>query len=150
MSDTTSFAFFQVYAVAATMTTLFHLYITFVATRKLTNYVRTYRKRLGFSQDEIAYLLDCKSGSKISRYEHLNREPTLRTALAYEVIFQTPVKELFAGIYENVERKTLKRIRSLSEKLNSSDPAHPRHEGRRRQVEAALLSRLIDLYHEEK
>ena len=121
-----------------------------MATRKLTNYVRTYRKRLGFSQDEVAYLLDCKSGAKISRYEHYRREPTLRTALAYEVIFQTPVKEIFAGIYENVERKTLKRIRSLSEKLNSSDPAHPRQERRRRQVEAALLSRLIDLDHEEK
>lgn len=131
------------------MTTLFTLCITFVATRKLTNYVRTYRKRLGFSQDEVAYLLDCKSGAKISRYEHFRREPTLRTALAYEVIFQTPVRELFAGIYETVERQTLKQIRSLSEKLNASDPPHQRHLRRRRQVEAALLSRLIDLDHEE-
>lgn len=121
-----------------------------MATHKLTNYVRTYRKRLGFSQDEIAFLLDCKSGAKVSRYEHFRREPSLRTALAYEVIFQVPVSTLFAGIFQTVEQKTLRRIRGLSDKLYAADFPHPRHQHRRAQVEAALLNRLLETDHDQK
>jgi hypothetical protein len=39
------------------------------ATRKLQNYLRMYRKRFGFSQDELAFLLSCHSGATMSRYE---------------------------------------------------------------------------------
>jgi transcriptional regulator with XRE-family HTH domain len=132
------------------MTVRFLIVFTFMATHKLTNYLRTYRKRLGFSQDEIAFLLECKSGAKVSRYEHFGREPGLRTALACEAIFQVPVRELFAGIYQKVEKKTLAKIRSLSEKLHASDVPHPRHARRRAQVEAALLSRLINTSHKHE
>jgi len=132
------------------MTARFFIAFTFMATHHLENYLRTYRKRLGFSQDEVAFLLQCKSGAKVSRYEHFGREPGLRTALAYEAIFKVPVSELFAGIYEQVERKTLDQVRRLSEKLNSSDPPHPRHQRRRSQVEAALLNRLINTNHKHE
>ena len=37
---------------------------------KLENYLRTYRRRAGLSQDEMAFLLGTKSGTKVSRYEH--------------------------------------------------------------------------------
>ncbi len=84
-----------------------------------------YRKRTGFSQDEIAYLLDSQSGAKVSRYEHFIREPSLETALAYEVIFQIPVRELFAGVFEKVERRTLKKLHLLEEKVRLSDPPPP-------------------------
>jgi transcriptional regulator with XRE-family HTH domain len=121
-----------------------------MATHYLTNYLRTYRKRLGLSEDEIAFLLECKSGAKVSRHEHFGRDPSLRTALAYEAIFQVPVRELFAGIYQTVEQNTLKQIRTLSEKLQASDPPHPRHQRRRAQVEAALLTRLINIDHKHE
>jgi transcriptional regulator with XRE-family HTH domain len=91
-----------------------------MASRKLPNYLRTYRKRAGLSQDEVAFLLGCQSGTKASRYERRTRKPNLETILAYEVLFGAPARELFAGIFENVEQATLKRPRILAQKLNAA------------------------------
>jgi transcriptional regulator with XRE-family HTH domain len=124
----------------------FLLIPAFVANRKLHNYLRTYRKRTGFFQDELAFLLGTEGGGPaISRYEHFVREPTLQTALACEVILRVPVRELFAGMYEEAERKTLERVRLLSEKLNSSDPPAPQYQRQRNKVEGVLLALLADL-----
>ena len=84
---------------------------------RLDNYLRTYRKRAGFSQDEVAFLLGSASGAKVSRYERLARRPSLRAIIAYEIIFQAPVRELFAGLYQKVEKATLARAQSLTKKL---------------------------------
>ncbi|MCE5311430.1 MAG: helix-turn-helix transcriptional regulator [Acidobacteriales bacterium] len=83
----------------------------------LTNYLRTYRKRSGLTQDEVAYLLGLVSGSKVSRYELYRRIPNLETALTYEAIFRTPVRELFAGLFAEVEKKMLKRVGRLGKKF---------------------------------
>ena len=83
----------------------------------LENYLRTYRRRAGLSQDEMAFLLGTKSGTKVSRYERLHREPSLRTAFAYEVIFRAPLRDLFGGAYEKTARATLRRRKLLIEKL---------------------------------
>jgi transcriptional regulator with XRE-family HTH domain len=88
---------------------------------KLPNYLRTYRKRAGFSQEEIAFLLGSQSGAHVCRYEHFTRQPTLATALAFEVIFRTPAKELFSGVYRNVERRVAARAVLLARKV----AAHP-------------------------
>jgi len=90
--------------------------------RKLPNYLRTYRKRSGFTQDEMAFLLGCRSGAKVSRYEHNKRQPNPQSVFAYNVIFQVPTEELFAGIYQQVERNTLKRIKSLTRRLEKAQP----------------------------
>ena len=88
----------------------------------LQSYLRTYRKRSGFSQDEIAFLLGNQSGAKVSRYERRARRPLLETALAYEAVFQVPAKELFAGLYQKVEKRTRKRAQLLAEKLGTAKP----------------------------
>ena len=92
--------------------------------RKLQNYVRTYRKRAGLSQDEMALLLGCRSGAKVSRYERFAREPTLQTALAYEAVFGAPVSELFGGVYEQSRAAIQVRAGLLAEMLRqkNSDP----------------------------
>jgi len=46
----------------------------------LKSYLRTYRKRSSFFQDEVAFLLGSVSGAKVSRYEHWARRPTMKTA----------------------------------------------------------------------
>ena len=56
-------------------------------------------------------------GTKASRYERFARIPSLETALAYEVIFGVPVRELFAGVYERAERATARRVRLFSKKI---------------------------------
>ena len=86
----------------------------------LENYLKTHRRRSGLSQDEMAFLLGSSSGAKISRYEHRARRPTLKTALAYEAIFQVPASALFAGLYQKVEKETAARAQLLARKLAQS------------------------------
>ena len=88
-----------------------------MATHKLDNYLRTYRKRAGLSQEEIAYLLGACNGTKMGRYECFKRTPNLQTALACEAIFGVPVRELFAGVYERAERTVARRGRCLNKRI---------------------------------
>ena len=90
--------------------------------RRLDNYLRTYRKRSGLSQKEMAFLLGCREESKVSRYERRVRLPNLQTALAYRVLFGIPVDDLFAGILDKVEKVTLRRAQLLALKLNQCAP----------------------------
>jgi len=78
---------------------------------------------MNLSQDELAYLLACRAGAKISRYEHFHHEPSLRTAMACSIVFQVPVEEIFAGLSAEIEQNTIERIRLLARKVNLSDPA---------------------------
>ena len=89
---------------------------------RLPNYLKTYRRRAGLSQDEVAFLLGCQSGAKVSRYERLARQPNLETALAYEALLGVPARELFAGVYEKVEEQIQKRARLLAGTFNAAKP----------------------------
>jgi transcriptional regulator with XRE-family HTH domain len=84
---------------------------------KLDNYLRTYRKKLGLTQREVAFLLGRHGGAKVSRYERSGRIPDLKTIFAYEAIFQKPARELFAGIYDRAERETRRKVRQLVSRL---------------------------------
>ena len=84
----------------------------------LSNYLRANRKRLAFSQDEVAFLLGTQSGAKVCRYERFVREPSLQTALAYEAIFKRTVSELFPGLYQKVEREVAARAKTLAERAD--------------------------------
>jgi len=83
----------------------------------LQNYLRTYRKRLTLSQEEVAFLLGFRGqgkGAKVCRDERFSRTPSLETALAYAAIYQKPVRELFAGLYEQIEQDVAERARILN------------------------------------
>lgn len=90
--------------------------------KRLHNYLRTYRKRTGLSQGDVAFLLGCQHGAKVSRYERNARQPGLETAVAYEVLFGVPLRELFGGLFEKVEATILKRARVLARKLSAASP----------------------------
>ncbi len=89
---------------------------------QLPNYLRSNRKRLGLYQDEVAFLLGAQSGGKVSRYERFAREPTLATALACEAIFQKPVRELFAGLYQQAEGEVARRAKAISHRTAYQKP----------------------------
>ena len=93
-----------------------------MASRKLTNYLRTFRMRTYLSQDEMAFLLGCKTGMKVYRYERFNRDPGLAAILGFKVIFRVPIEVQFAGGYHKVEQKIKKRARLLAQKLNKGRP----------------------------
>lgn len=109
-----------------------------MATRHLPNYLRTNRKRMGLSQDDVAYLLGRQSGTKICRYERFVRDPSLETALACEVIFHRPIRELFSGIFREVERKIAARARLLAHKTARLKPSN--HNRRKCLVFEAIAS----------
>jgi transcriptional regulator with XRE-family HTH domain len=94
----------------------------FMSSKKLPNYLRTFRKRSYLSQDEVAYLLGCKNGSKISRYERFSRTPTLETVFRYAVLFGVPGRDLFAGMFQKVEKEVSKRAQFLTRKINTANP----------------------------
>jgi hypothetical protein len=70
----------------------------------------------------VAFLLGCKGGAKVSRYERLARKPSLETALACKALFGVPVDELFAGVFERVEEQVVKRAQVLAGKLKAAKP----------------------------
>jgi transcriptional regulator with XRE-family HTH domain len=88
----------------------------------LNNYIRTFRRRACFSQEELAFLMGSESGTKISRYEQERRDPTLETILALEAVLGVPVRELFAGRFHTVECSVAERARVLIERLRSKAP----------------------------
>ena len=87
--------------------------------KRLSNYLRTYRKRNGLSQTDLAFLLGNGSRVNISRYEHHASMPSLEIALAYEVVFGVPACELFAGVFEEAQTQILKKARLLAKRLTS-------------------------------
>ena len=92
----------------------------------LPNYLRTNRKQIALSQEEVAFLLGMKGmdkGNKVSRDENYSRIPTLETALAYEAIYGKPIRELFAGLYEPIAKEVSSRAKILSyRKKETPDP----------------------------
>jgi DNA-binding XRE family transcriptional regulator len=105
----------------------------------LFNYLRTHRKRLALSQEEVAFLLGVTGmdrGIKVCRDEKIAREPGLTTALAYQAIYGKPVSELFAGLYEQVQQGVVERAKLLSyRKVGKSKP-------KREEVITNLVSKL--------
>ena len=93
----------------------------------LPNYLRTNRKHISLSQEEVAFLLGVKGmdkGGKVSRDENCSRIPTLETALAYEAIYGKPIRELFAGLYERIAHDVSSRAKLLS--YRKHDPPDPK------------------------
>lgn len=85
---------------------------------KLPNYLRAFRKRAGFSEEEIAYLLGVHNPGQVSRYEHFHSAPGLLTTLAYHAIFQTSPPEMFGGKYEKIAQAVRRRAKRLVAKLS--------------------------------
>jgi len=90
---------------------------------RIQSYVRTYRKRSGLTQDELAFLLGNDDGSRVSRYERLSREPNLRTALACHVIFGVHPHQLFPAVFREVEQKVIRQAQLLSVTIGTKPPS---------------------------
>jgi DNA-binding XRE family transcriptional regulator len=68
------------------------------------NYLKIHRRRCGLSQRELGSLVGYESEGQVRRHEHSKTTPPLLIALAYEVVFQVPVSEIFVGFQSTVAR----------------------------------------------
>ena len=110
--------------------------------KRLPNYLRASRKRFALSQHEAAFLAGLYRGSSISRYEESDREPNLAKALAFEVIFKQPMKELFPDLYREIERDVMARAKTL---IYKTDRERPRRDtARKRQALLGIVNPASD------
>jgi transcriptional regulator with XRE-family HTH domain len=88
----------------------------------LPNYLKMLRKRSGLTQRELARLLGCRSGTKVSRYEMGRRKPTFETLLAYEIIFRVQLEQLFTGSHHRLRRRIHGRAVRMAKRLEARPP----------------------------
>ncbi len=110
---------------------------------QLPNYLRANRKRLALSQDEVAFLLGTQIGTQVSRYENFVRVPSLETALACEAIFQRPARELFGGLYQEVEQEVATRAKTLVARMDRQKST--RRNAHKRQLFTSLANNPLNL-----
>lgn len=84
---------------------------------RVKTYLRTFRRRSGLTQAEVAFLLGAEDGAQVSRYERLSRRPSFRTALGLQAVFGVPADLLAPGISAEVDRNIIRRARLLSRQL---------------------------------
>src|SRR3990172_194278 len=63
------------------------------------------RKKVGLGQKSVARLLGHHCTSPISEYETGKLFPNLRTALKLSIIYQTPLPQLYASLYNEIEQE---------------------------------------------
>jgi DNA-binding XRE family transcriptional regulator len=85
--------------------------------KRFKSYLRPVRRRWGFTQAELAFLLGCKTGKSISRLEALKQTPTLGVALSCAIIFNTAPVRLFPGAIFEAEQLLVARVRELYDQL---------------------------------
>lgn len=74
-----------------------------------------YRRRMGFSQRQVALILGYASPTHVSRYEHGAKLPSLITALKLEIVYRVPVAFLFPELYAHLKVE----LRAREERLRA-------------------------------
>jgi transcriptional regulator with XRE-family HTH domain len=90
--------------------------------RPLKSYLRTFRRRWGFTQKELAFLLGLESATTVSRVEQLKRLPSLGSALACLIVFETTAIEIFPALFAEIREAVRDRANQLYEELQG-DPS---------------------------
>jgi DNA-binding XRE family transcriptional regulator len=82
-------------------------------TDRLTNYLRTHRRKTGLSQRDLGRVLGYQDEGPVSRHERFQVLPPLRIALGYEIVFHIPISEIFAGLRDAIEQDIEKELVNL-------------------------------------
>jgi transcriptional regulator with XRE-family HTH domain len=108
---------------------------------RLVNYLRTHRKKTGLSQRDLGRILGYGDEGPVSRHEQFHALPPLLIALGYEIVFQVPIAEIFAGLRDAVEQNIEKRLSELEQELQQSSGRGRRAAGTARTLEWLYLRR---------
>jgi DNA-binding XRE family transcriptional regulator len=83
------------------------------------NYLRAHRRRSGLSQRELGILVGYGHGHVVSKHERSTSAPPLLIALAYEIVFEVPVGQLFTGFRSVVMESVARNMQDLKADLES-------------------------------
>lgn len=86
--------------------------------RVIPIYLATLRKQFGLTQEELSLLLTI-STSALSRFESRERRPTVDLVIGSEVVFGNRTKEVFPGLYGEVEDRVMARAKVLYARLEA-------------------------------
>ena len=81
------------------------------------NYLRAHRRRVGLSQRHLGILVGYGHGHAVSKHERAKSAPPLIIALAYEIVFEIPVGQLFTGFRSVVRQSVARNMADLKRDL---------------------------------
>ena len=89
--------------------------------KPVPNRIYIARRKASLTQRELAMLTGYVNEGAVARHERFNSLPPFLIALAYEIIFQAPVGELFFGLRDTVEQVVEERIGDFKTSLEQQD-----------------------------
>jgi len=87
---------------------------------QIGNFLRSHRRKSGLSQRELATIVGYLTPFQVARHEQSVVIPALMIAISYEVIFSVSIREIFPGLYRNIETKIEEVLNSLEQELQES------------------------------
>ena len=94
--------------------------------RPLKSYLRTFRRRWGLTQRELAFLIGVESATTVSRLEQLKRSPSLGSALGCLIVFETTAVEIFPALFAEARETVRERANELYQELQGDPSATTR------------------------
>jgi len=88
--------------------------------QRIKTYVRPLRRGWGLTQKELAFLIDAKSGTVVSRIEGVKRSPNLAAVLACALVFDVAPVELFPVLVTQIRDGVRRRVNELYEELQGN------------------------------
>lgn len=83
--------------------------------RSFINRLRKHRRLMGYTQDDVAYLLDLRSSAQISRWEKGQAIPDTVNVIRLAYIYRTFTEELFREYYKQMRYDIEPREKKLAE-----------------------------------
>jgi transcriptional regulator with XRE-family HTH domain len=85
--------------------------------------LRTHRRKTQLTQSDVAYLINLKDNSSISRCEKGDRPPTVDIILTYQLLFETHLGELLIAHREKIKNRIASRIKPLIASIEQEPPS---------------------------
>lgn len=94
-------------------------YIRTMTTEVVGNYIRAHRRKRGLTQLELGILVGYGHGYAVGKHERSRAMPPFHVALAYEIIFEIPVAQLFTGFHSAAADAVARNLQDLKAHLDA-------------------------------
>lgn len=82
--------------------------------------LQSHRRKSGLTQRELAGIIGVANDVQIFRHESGVSIPPLTVALAYSILFQVPISEIFPSLYEAVSENIEATLTEFEQRLQQS------------------------------